>query len=103
MIRRFSLLLISFFVCHIVLADDYLQIVSLLSSEGGKATFSSAGMSMDKKEVEANAAKSVFYTLFYQGVAGINDGKPSVSSISSTVKAFTCTLFDIKSFIKRLM
>jgi hypothetical protein len=79
MIRRFSLLLISFFVCHIVLADDYLQIVSLLSSEGGKATFSSAGMSMDKKEVEANAAKSVFYTLFYQGVAGINDGKPLVN------------------------
>lgn len=79
MIRRFSLLLISFFVCHIVLADDYLQIVSLLSSEGGKATFSSAGISMDKKEIEANAAKSVFYTLFYQGVAGINDGKPLVN------------------------
>ena len=66
-------------VCFVTWADEYLQMVSLLSSGGGKATFISAGIATDKKEVGVNAAKSVFYTLFYQGVAEINDGKPLVN------------------------
>ncbi len=91
MIKRFSLSLVLFFVCHALLADEYLQIVSLLSSEGSQATFSSAGRAMDKKEVEANAAKSVFYTLFYQGVEGINDGKPLVNQDN---KLYTNSFFN---------
>ena len=46
---------------------------------------------MDKKEVEANAAKSVFYTLFYQGVEGINDGKPLVNQDN---KLYTNSFFN---------
>ncbi len=91
MIKRFSLSLVLFFVCHALLADEYLQIISLLSSEGSQATFSSAGRAMDKKEVEANAAKSVFYTLFYQGVEGINDGKPLVNQDN---KLYTNSFFN---------
>ena len=77
--KRILLSFLMFSACLMVWADDYLQVVSLLSTSGGQATFVSAGMAADKKEVEINAAKSVFYTLFYQGVTGINDGKPLVN------------------------
>ena len=89
--RRILFLVMAFVVCHSVCANEYLQIVSLLSSNGGQATFVSAGMANDKKEVENNAAKSVFYTLFYQGVAGINDGKPLVNKDN---KLYTNSFFN---------
>lgn len=60
-------------------AQEYMQIVSLEDTDGIEATFISAGISEKKADVGANAAKSVFYTLFYRGVAGINDGKPLVT------------------------
>jgi hypothetical protein len=60
-------------------AQEYLQLVSVLSEAGGRVTFVSTGISEEKKEVEQNAAKSIIYTLFYQGVAGINDGKPLIT------------------------
>jgi len=72
-------MLIMMAVSHITSADDYLQLVSLLSEQDGKATFVSAGISNERREVQTNAAKSVFYTLFYQGVAGVNDGKPLIN------------------------
>ena len=72
-------MLIMMAVSQITSADDYLQLVSLLSEQDGKATFVSAGISDERKEVQTNAAKSVFYTLFYQGVAGVNDGKPLIN------------------------
>lgn len=80
-----------FFICFVTKADEYLQMVSLLSADGGKATFFSAGIASDKKEVGANAAKSVFYTLFYQGVSGINDNKPLVNKDN---KLYTSSYFN---------
>lgn len=59
-------------------AQDYLQIVSLVSENGTIATFSSAGAADSKKEVEVDAIKSLFYTLFFAGVEGVNDGQPLV-------------------------
>ena len=79
MVKRIFLFLVVSVICNLAFADGYLQIVSLVSNEGGQATFVSAGMSKEKKEVEANAVKSVFYTLFYKGVPGINDGKPLIT------------------------
>lgn len=60
-------------------AEDYLQMVSYEGSVGGKAVFVSKGQAAKKADVEANAAKSVFYTLFYQGVQGVEEGKPLVT------------------------
>lgn len=91
MIRKVLFLMMMFIVCHSVCADEYLHIVSLLSSNGGQATFVSAGIAKDKKEVEVNAAKSVFHTLFYQGVAGVNDGKPLVNKDN---KLYTNSFFN---------
>ena len=59
-------------------AQEYLQIVSLVSSNGTQAAFSSAGAADSKKDVEADAIKSLFYTLFFVGVEGVNDGQPLV-------------------------
>ncbi len=60
-------------------AQEYLQIVGLESKVGGNATFTSAGQAEKKKDVETDAVKSLFYTLFFQGVEGVNDGKPLVT------------------------
>lgn len=91
MIKKMLFSLVMFVACQIASANEYLQLVSLLSSNGGQATFVSAGISNDKKDVETNAAKSVIYTLFYQGVAGINDGKPLVNKDN---KLYTNSFFN---------
>ena len=59
--------------------QEYLQIVSLESDNGTQGVFTSAGMGEKKKDVEVNAIKSLFYTLFFQGVEGVADGKPLVA------------------------
>lgn len=61
-------------------AEEYLQLVSLEGTTGDKAVFVSMGQASKKGEVQANAAKSVFYTLFYQGVPGIADGQPLITN-----------------------
>ncbi len=63
-----------------VSAQDYLQVVSLESASGTNGTFLSAGKSSNKKQVEEDAIKSLFYTLFFTGVDGVNDGKPLVTT-----------------------
>ena len=60
-------------------AQNYLQQVALVSTDGAKATFESVGQSPDKKGVADNAAQSTIYTLMFQGVSGVNDGKPLVN------------------------
>ena len=59
-------------------AQEYLQVVSLESDNGVQGVFTSAGSSESKKDVETDAIKSLFYTLFFSGVDGVNDGKPLV-------------------------
>ena len=74
-----------------VKAQDYLQIVSLESDNGTQAVFSSAGAAENKKGIETDAIKSLIYTLFFQGVEGVNDGKPLVSKPN---EAYTNSFFN---------
>lgn len=59
-------------------AEDYPQVCQLITTDQIQATFETAGMAASKKDVEANAIKSLFHTLFYVGIEGINNGKPLV-------------------------
>lgn len=75
-------LLLSLFVVlltNTLFAEDFLQIVSLENTAGGNATFVSAGVAPKRGDVSVNAVKSLFKTLFYQGVVGVEDGKPLVN------------------------
>ena len=72
-------------------AQEYLQIVSLETDKGATAVFTSAGIADSKKGVETDAIKSLIYTLFFQGVEGVNDGKPLVSKPN---EAYTNTFFN---------
>ena len=68
-----------FFLPAASYGQEYLQIVSLESDNGTQGVFTSAGMGEKKKDVGVNAIKSLFYTLFFQGVEGVADGKPLVA------------------------
>lgn len=59
--------------------------------KGATAVFTSAGIADSKKGVETDAIKSLIYTLFFQGVEGVNDGKPLVSKPN---EAYTNTFFN---------
>ena len=63
-----------------VSAQEYLQLVSLEGITGGQAVFVSMGQASKKADVEANAVKSVFYTMFYQGVPGVAEGQPLITN-----------------------
>ena len=52
--------------------------MSLESDNGVQGVFTSAGSAENKKDIETDAIKSLFYTLFFSGVDGVNDGKPLV-------------------------
>ena len=65
-------------------AEDYLQVVSLESEQGVQAIFTSAGMGATREEAELNAVKSLFYTLLFQGVDGVNGGKPLAEAENKT-------------------
>ncbi len=72
-------------------AENYLQMVTLKGQQGAAATFQSTGLHSEKKQVMGNAARSVFYTLFYMGVEGVNEGRPLVVNEK---KAFTNQFID---------
>lgn len=72
-------------------AEDFLQIVSLESEQGTQAVFTSAGMGASKEESEVNAVKSLFYTLMFQGVDGVNGDKPLVVADN---KVYTNSFFN---------
>ena len=59
-------------------AQDYLQIVTFESENGVNGVFTTAGAADDKKGVESDAIKSLFYTLMFSGVDGVNNDKPLV-------------------------
>ena len=61
-------------------AQDYLQIVTFESESGVNGVFTTAGAADDKKGVESDAVKSLFYTLMFSGVEGVNNDKPLVYS-----------------------
>ena len=72
-------------------AEDFLQIVSMESEQGTQAVFTSAGMVTSKEEAEVNAVKSLFYTLMFQGVDGVNGNKPLVVADN---KVYTNSFFN---------
>ena len=72
-------------------AEDFLQIVSMESEQGTQAVFTSAGMGISKEEAEVNAVKSLFYTLMFQGVDGVNGNKPLVVADN---KVYTNSFFN---------
>lgn len=61
-------------------AQDYAQIVTYESSDAVSATFTSVGIAKKSKGVEENAVLSLFYTLFYDGVDGVNGGRPLITT-----------------------
>ncbi|MBR0036833.1 MAG: hypothetical protein IJP70_04255 [Bacteroidales bacterium] len=71
-------LLAVFSVGTVAYAENYLQLVTLTNTQGAAATFETKGIHADKKQVAGNATRSVFYTLFYMGVDGVNNGRPLV-------------------------
>lgn len=80
-VRKLSGAFIFLLLCSVNLfaqEDEYLQIVSLISENNATITLSSAGMAEDRDDVYKNAVKSAFYTLFYNGVSGINNNAPLV-------------------------
>ncbi len=79
MIKKTLLTVSAILIALFTNAQNYLQQVSLITTAGTQASFISVGQSPDKKKVGENAAQSIFYTLFYQGIAGINDGKPLIT------------------------
>lgn len=78
--RRNSLLVLLLLLCNSAFSqgEEFLQVVSKVSGDNAIITLSSAGIAEDKNRVYENAVKSAFYTLFYKGVAGVNEGKPLV-------------------------
>lgn len=61
-------------------AQDYPQIVTLETADAESATFTSVGAAAKAKDVADNAAESLFYTLFYDGVKGVNGGRPLITT-----------------------
>ncbi len=74
-----SLILILFTLCaNVCLAQGYPGIVTLSDINDREAVFTSIGIADKKGDVELNALQSLFHTLFYVGVEGINNGKPLI-------------------------
>ena len=59
-------------------AQNYPQVVVYETSDDVSATFTTIGADAKSKNVQDNAVRSLFYTLFYVGVDGVNDGKPLI-------------------------
>lgn len=57
-------------------AQDYMTDATLVSSADKTVTLQSSGQGDKKKTAELMALKSALYTLLYNGVDGVNDGKP---------------------------
>lgn len=72
-------------------AGSYLDIVSLEQQSNGNATFSVAAMSDVKKNLSVNAQESLFHTLFYTGVEGVNNGQPLIEKEN---KVYTNSYFN---------
>ena len=79
--KRVAFQLIALFLSAVALsAQDYPMVVTLESSDAESATFTSLGVAAKSKDVALNAAESLFYTLFYQGVDGLNGGHPLITT-----------------------
>lgn len=80
-------------------AQNYPQVVIYETSDDVSATFTTVGADAKSKNVQDNAVKSLFYTLFYVGVDGVNEGKPLIVNDN---KSYVETFFSsrIPFFVK---
>ncbi|MGN1210886.1 MAG: DUF6175 family protein [Candidatus Cryptobacteroides sp.] len=78
--KRIAILVAAFLTCCVANAQNYLMLVNHISSDSKTATFETAGIAEKAKDVQDNALRSLFHTLFYTGVEGVNDGKPLVTN-----------------------
>lgn len=63
-----------------VSAQNYPQVVTYETSDDVTATFTTVGVDAKSKNVQNNAVNSLFYTLFYVGVDGVNEGQPLITN-----------------------
>ena len=90
--KRWILQLITLILPAAVLsAQDYPQVVTFETKDAESATFTSVGVADKAKDVPENAAKSLLYTLFYDGVEGVNGGHPLITTDN---KDYVRTFFD---------
>ena len=79
--KRVAIQLITLFLSAVALsAQDYPQVVTFETSDAESATFTSLGVASKSKDVAKIAAESLFYTLFYDGVDGVNGGHPLITA-----------------------
>ena len=82
--RIHLIILFIFFSILNLLAEEYLGICSVISLNDKTATFESAGTAGKSRLVEENAIHSLFHTLFYTGLEGVNNGQPLVQKENKT-------------------
>ena len=69
-----------FFCIPVSIAQDvYSRDVKIISKTDQTVTLSSSGIHKKKKEAIEMALKSAFYTLFFTGVDGLNNGDPLIN------------------------
>ena len=76
--KKYLIFSIFLTLAFIARAEEYMDMATLVSMQGGTAVFQSTGVGEKAKDIEANAQKSLFHQLFYKGIDGVNDGKPLV-------------------------
>lgn len=76
--KKYFILSIFLTLAFLVRAEEYLDMATFVSTQGGSALFQSTGIGEKAKDIEENAQKSLFHQLFYKGIEGVNDGKPLV-------------------------
>lgn len=83
--KQISLIITILFFCLTnLIAEEFMGICSVVSQDDKNATFESAGMAGKAKLVEENAIHSLFHTLFYTGLEGVNNGQPLVHKENKT-------------------
>lgn len=83
--KKALLTILALAISAMAFSQDYMMLVNCEINDGTTAVFTSAGMSDKVKDVEDNAVKSLFHTLFYVGVEGVNKGKPLITNDNPAV------------------
>lgn len=78
--KNYWMLLLGMFLAVGVHAQNYSSEVTFLQQQGNTLSVGSTGIAEKKKEAVPMALKSAFYTLFYTGIEGVNNGNPLIST-----------------------
>ena len=83
--KKTLLTILALAISAMAFSQEYMMLVNCEINDGTTAVFTSAGMSDKVKDVQDNAVKSLFHTLFYVGVEGVNKGKPLITNDNPAV------------------